>query len=191
MVNIPNMLSIFRIGAAPALLLLAVLGNGKSFIALYAAAMVSDAADGLIARKLHQKSPWGAKLDSAGDMAILIVLPISVWLLWPQIILEETAYIVTGLVAYFIPTALAVLKFGRFPSYHTWGAKTVNVAVSVSLMIMFSGGPRWPFHVCVPLMLLEAVEEIVMTAVLPVRHTDVPSVWHALKIAREERRPGR
>ena len=184
--TVPNILSMFRIVSAPILVVLAWAGMPNAFIVLFAAILVSDSIDGFIARHLHQESEFGAKLDSWGDLSAVLALPVSVLLLWPDIILDEAPFIATAFICYIVPTIVGAIKYGRPPSYHTWGAKATAVLVGISLILLFLRVSHWPFRLCIPIVVLESIEEIVMTVMLREWHANVPSSWHALKIRREE-----
>jgi len=69
-------------------------------------------------------------------------------------------------------------------SYHTWGAKASAVLVGAAVVVFFANGPGWLFRVAMPFVLLANLEEIAITAVLPQRVANVPSIWHALRIGR-------
>ncbi|MDP6525118.1 MAG: CDP-alcohol phosphatidyltransferase family protein [Kiritimatiellia bacterium] len=184
--TVPNILSLFRIVASPVLLALAWAGMPNAFIALFAAMLVSDSVDGFLARHWHQESELGAKLDSWGDLSAVMVLPVSVLLLWPDILFDEVAFIATAFLCYVVPTVFGTIKYGRPTSYHTWGAKVTAVIIGISLILLFLRVSPWPFRLCIPIVVLEAIEEMVMTAMLRKWHANVPSSWHALKIRREE-----
>src|SRR5271169_4559558 len=62
--KVPNAISLTRLAAAPILFWLAYAGNERSFKWLLLAALLSDIADGLIARTFHLVTVLGAKLDS-------------------------------------------------------------------------------------------------------------------------------
>jgi CDP-diacylglycerol--glycerol-3-phosphate 3-phosphatidyltransferase len=183
--RLPNLLSVFRLVAAPALLGLAWLGQGQAFLILLVASLLSDAVDGLLARRFELVSPLGAKLDSWGDLAIYSTLPLCVWWLWPEVIASQFGYVVAVLAAFCLPIAVGLAKFRRLTSYHTWGAKASAVLMGGALLVLFSGGPDWPFHVATVVLVAEALEEIAITFVLPRWTSDVPTLWHARRIAAE------
>lgn len=191
MFTLPNLLSAFRIAAAPVLMALACLGLSRAFLALFALTLISDAVDGFVARLRHQETELGARLDSLGDLATVLVLPVSSVLLWPDIVVREIGYIATALVCYFLPTLVGTLRYGRPPSYHTWGAKVSAVVMGFALLALFLGISPWPFRLSMPLVVLEAVEEVVMTAMLREWHANVPSSWHAYRLRQSERAKGR
>ena len=58
--KIPNLLSGFRLVAAPFMLYLSWMGLRKIFLALLVLSLLSDAIDGFIARRLNTNSDIGA-----------------------------------------------------------------------------------------------------------------------------------
>src|SRR5437899_2353762 len=74
--TIANGLSVLRIGLAPVLLVLASQGAAHAFTACLALALLTDIADGKIARWLGQASPLGARLDTWGDLLLYLSLPV-------------------------------------------------------------------------------------------------------------------
>jgi phosphatidylglycerophosphate synthase len=184
---LPNLLSLSRIIMAPLMVVAAAAGAGRTFTALYAACLFTDAIDGFIARRLHVETPLGATLDSRGDLAVTLCLPIGALLLWPDMIRSLVPYIVAALAAYLAPCVVGELRYRRLPSFHTWGAKAMAVVVGISLLVMFVTQNTLWFRLTVPLLLLESVEELIMIAILPTWHPNTPSLWHAIRIRRSEK----
>jgi phosphatidylglycerophosphate synthase len=180
-VNLPNALSSFRIAMIPLLGALAWFGEASWFLVGLAASLLSDGADGFVARRSGAVSALGARLDSLGDLATYTTLPLFAWWLWPDILRAQALAIAAAVLAYVAPLAAALLRFGRLPSYHTWAAKGTSVWMAGALFLLFSGGPAWPFHVGVGLLVLESAEEIAITVALPEWKSDVRTFWHATR----------
>lgn len=178
--HLPNAMSLFRIGMVPVLGGLALAGQATLFLCGLVLSLASDVVDGYLARKTGVTSELGAKLDSWGDMATYVSLPLFAWWLWPDLLLAEIRYLACAIFAYTLPIAVGLLRFGRLTSYHTWAAKGTAVLMGVALLVLFSGGPAWPFHLATFLLVVEAMEEIAISCVLPRWRTDVPSLWHAV-----------
>jgi len=177
--SIPNMLSMARIATAPLMVTAAAMGATRTFTALYAATLFTDATDGFIARRLHAESKLGATLDSRGDLAVALCLPVGAFLLWPDMMRGLIPYVAAALCAYLAPLVVGGLRYGRLPSFHTWGAKLMAIIAGLSLLVMFVTGNSLWFRICVPLLLLESAEELIMIAIMPTWHPNVPSLWHA------------
>ncbi len=183
MLNIPNILSCLRLLITPALLFFAWNENPFLFLLFFVAALLSDALDGYLARKLNQISELGSRLDSLGDFAMYLAVPLCAWWLWPDLVLQEILYVALTMASFIVPILVGFLKYRRLTSYHTWGAKTAAVALGIALLILFVGGPSWPFRIAVLFFVIAELEEISITAILPQWQADVPTLWHALKLA--------
>ena len=183
----PNLLSGGRLALTPVLFALAWQGRATAFLLCLAVALLSDTVDGWLARRLVGGSNLGTKLDSWADIALCLSVPLGVWLLWPDLVRREAGFVGAVVACYTVPALFAVLKYRRLPSYHTWSAKLGGVLMGTGGLILLAGGPAWAFHLAALAVVVEAIEEMVITAILPQRRSNVPSFWHALLMARRSR----
>jgi phosphatidylglycerophosphate synthase len=180
--QIPNILSGFRLVAAPFLLWFAWMGYSNLFLILLSVSLLSDSIDGFIARRLNVASDIGIRLDSWGDLATYLTVPICAWWLWPEILKREAFFVFVAIGAYVVPILAGLAKFRRIPSYHTWGAKISAVLMSGAAFILFITEIAWPFRCAALVQALEACEEVLITIQLPALQGNVHSLWHARKI---------
>jgi len=186
--TLPNLLSLSRIALAPFALLAAFFGSEILFYLLFSLMLVSDVLDGYIARKLHQCSKVGTKLDSIGDYVTYITIPFATWWLWPEIIREEAFYITTAFLLFLIPGMIARLKFGEMVAYHTWLTKATAVVMSIGLIMILFTKSSLLFHIAVYVLAVEAVENLLITSVLKRPRTNVKSLWHVLRSVSKKRK---
>ncbi|HVN87852.1 MAG TPA: CDP-alcohol phosphatidyltransferase family protein [Candidatus Binatia bacterium] len=182
--NAANAVSGLRLVALPLLLVLAWFGYATAFLIGLAMCLLSDLVDGWLARRLHQNSAWGAKLDSWADLALYGMLPLAVWWLWPDLVQQEARYVTAALVSFTLPIVIGLAKFGRLTSYHTWGAKASSVLIGFGLLLLFVWRTPWLFRIAVVVLALAEMEEIAITWSLPHWRADVPSIRHALQLRR-------
>jgi cardiolipin synthase len=71
-VTIPNVLSLLRMGLTPLFIISLVNGQPVAALAIFAAAGITDALDGFIARTYGQQSRLGAYLDPVADKMLLM-----------------------------------------------------------------------------------------------------------------------
>lgn len=69
---VPNLLTLFRIAAAPVLVLLLKYGANDLAVVLFVAAGVSDGLDGYIAKRFNYQTRLGAILDPVADKLLLV-----------------------------------------------------------------------------------------------------------------------
>jgi phosphatidylglycerophosphate synthase len=179
--NIPNILSLFRIIAAPFLLLSGWLQMPTLFFILFGAMLLSDALDGFLARLLDQTSHFGARLDSYGDILTYLSTMLSVWWLWPDIIKSEQSYIIAVILFSLIQILFSLVKFGKLASYHTWITKISAVVMSFGIVMLLVFKDASLFHFAVFVMAIEMVENIAITLLIKEQKTNIHSLWHALK----------
>ena len=180
--SIPNILSGFRIFAAPFLLVLAWTGHRWLFLGLLALSLLTDCIDGALSRKMNATSDLGTRLDSWGDMATYLTVPVGAWWLWPEILKAEAAFVMIAIGSYVLPIAAGVVKFRRIPSYHTWSAKSAAVLMSVAIFILFVAEIAWPFRCAAIFQALVACEEILITIRLSELQGNVKSLWHVVRM---------
>jgi phosphatidylglycerophosphate synthase len=185
---VPNLLSALRIALMPAVLLTAVGGSKPWFVGLLVAALLTDAFDGFLARRLHAESELGRKLDSLADYLVMITGIAGIALLWPDIMRRELAWVATGLVAFFAVVIYGFVRLGRAPCYHTWASKILAVACGPTLIPLLAEWSAVPFHVVMTLLVLCGAEEILIAALVPWHVGEMPTVWHAWRLRRTTRR---
>lgn len=104
--NIPNLLTVVRIALLPVVVWRFVVGDMTGALLVYLAAMLTDAVDGIIARRFNQVTALGKLLDPLADKLSLLTLlglfvsdgQIPVWVL-ALILIKEAALIIGGGVA--------------------------------------------------------------------------------------------
>ena len=179
--SLPNLLTGFRFVAAPCLLWLAWHGYQIAFMVLLAAGFLSDLLDGMVARWLGQESEFGATLDSWADVINYLTIAVGCWWLWPDVVARELLYVGMIVASCLMPALAGFGKFGCFTSYHTWSVKLAAACMGTSLFILFFGGPVWPFRMAAVFCLIAAIEEILITLILPEPKSNVKSIWRVIK----------
>jgi cardiolipin synthase (CMP-forming) len=189
--TLPNLLSFFRLGAAPVLLLLALAGHREAWLWLLAACFASDAVDGTLARMLGQASRFGAMLDSWADVTIYAVIAASLPLLWPDVVRAERVAVLALIASFTLPALAGWIKFRHFTSYHTWLVRTAVVATAAGLYLLLLDISPWPFRIAAVLAVLAALEEVAISVVLTEDRSNIAGLVTALRLRREAERGAR
>lgn len=184
-INWPNLISIIRILMAPVLFYFAVTQQPVWFIGTLMFAVFTDVLDGFLARILNQITELGAHLDSWGDFIIYSTLAICAWILWPEIVLHERNYFITIIACFTLPVIVGLVKFRTVISYHTWSVKLAVAITLTGYVLLFTGIFVPALRIAMVFCLYAAVEEIAITLLIRREHTDIRTVWHALKLRRE------
>ena len=187
---IPNLLSGFRLLAAPLLLWIAWSGRPNLFLTVLVVSFLTDLFDGLLARRFGTQSELGARLDSWGDFVIYVALPMGAWRLWPELVRHEATYVFLILGAYLLPALVGFAKFRCLTSYHTWSAKIAGAITCVSVLLGLFFGITWLFRAAAFLQLLVAAESIAITLRLREPKSNVASVAHTRAFVEREKSDG-
>lgn len=188
--QLPNLLSVVRLILSPVIILAAwATGSRPCFLALLAAALLTDALDGFLARRLNAQTDLGRRLDSWGDYATIAAGVAGIGLLWPDVVRTELAWFVAAVAGIFVIVIYGWLRWGKILGYHTWLAKVMVVLLPASLVALLAEWSAAPFHVTVVLQALCGIEELVIAFLLPGYSGEMKSAWHAWRFRWRMRNP--
>ena len=184
--QLPMALTLFRLfagfGFGPLIL---CHGRAWIFVMLLIAGLLSDIADGIIARRLGVATLALRRLDTrvdlifygCGAVAALLHASFPLARLLPWLVAYLSLFVARNLVDFF--------RYRASPSYHMWSGKLWSVLIFGHLLALFCGAQAF---FLLPLAFgfytVNAMEGIVASLVLPQPSRDIPSVWHALAHSR-------
>jgi len=176
--HVPNALSAARMLAVPVLAVFAALGHETAFTWVLIPALLSDIADGLIARLYGLESRLGAMLDSAADTLLMLVSLYGLWVFYPEVITGHAWLIGTAVALWVLEDVLALVRYGRLSSFHTYLSKIVAnlLGFFIGWLFLFGFQP-WMLHVAMGASILASLEEIALVARLPKWRADVRGLW--------------
>jgi CDP-diacylglycerol--glycerol-3-phosphate 3-phosphatidyltransferase len=180
--NLPNAISIARLGAAPILLASALLGRVDLFKWLLLACLLSDILDGLIARAFHLTSKLGASLDSIADMATMLIGLIGVLVFQRPFVTAHWHELLLVMCFYLAEALCSLWRYGKLSSFHTLLDRIAAYMAGIFVMSLFLWGYQgWLFHLTVMVYLAGLSEEMVMIYLLPEWCSDVGGIRRVLK----------
>ena len=179
-VTIPNIICAIRLVGAVWLFWLALQDKLHLFTGVFIALSLSDWIDGRLARWLKQRSDFGARLDSFADSVLYGALLFGMLLLRWDVLMQEMFWWVVGVLSYVLTTAAGLLKYGRVPSYHTYGAKISNWLVLIGAVCLLLDYSVWPFRLAMIGGTLTNLEATAITWYLPEWRADVLTLVHVL-----------
>lgn len=180
---IVNSITLYRLFASLLLLYFIIINDLTVFKWMLLVSFFTDAIDGFLARKFKVTSIMGSKFDSIADDLTILMAVIGVFEFKPGFISHEKFLVVTLLGLYLIQTILALLRYGRMSSFHTYLAKFAAIAQGLFFLLLFFL-PQWPlglFRIAAVLTILDLLEEIILVSILPHWQTDVKGIYWVIK----------
>jgi phosphatidylglycerophosphate synthase len=183
---IPFALVWFRLALAPIFAASAILQAPPwLYVAVLLAGIVSDIFDGVLARRWGTSTPLLRRCDSNVDTVfygfagVTAVLLHAAWLSpWRF-----------GLAAMFLlmiaQNAINGVKFRQQPAYHMWSGKLWSIVLVIALISLFVDTPSvWAVNGLIALGIYNSIESIIASLILPRPMVDIPTVFHAVSIAK-------
>lgn len=178
-----NGITLYRIIAAPFLLVLLFTKQYDIFKWLLGVSFFTDLIDGYLARKYKVTSIIGTKLDSIGDDLTVLVALIGLIVLKPDFIPQHIVIFIILLVLFIVQTTYAFIRYRKMTSFHTYLAKTAALLQGVFLLLVFFiDEPNLIlFYAAAIITILELIEEIILVTILPKWQTNVKGIYWVLK----------
>ncbi len=187
--HLPNLISGARIAAAPVLAALALADMRTAFTWLLVVALLSDIADGLIARIFSFTSPLGARLDSIGDALLFAVAAFGIWVFHETVIRAYWPAFALVLALWLVEHLAALWRYGRLSSFHTYASRVAAYALGIFVGVLFVWGLQpWLLYLATGLSVLASLEECVLLMLVPEWRADVRGAWW---VVRDRRGGGR
>ncbi len=178
-----NGITLYRIIAAPFLLILLFLGQYDLFKWLLALSFFTDLIDGFLARKYKVASILGTKLDSIGDDLTVLVGMIGLFYLKWTFIKEQKSLLIMLLLLFLVQVISAFARYGKITSFHTYLAKLAALLQGVFLiLVFFTDEPVMVlFYAAVIITMLELIEEIILVYLMPTWQINVKGIYWVMK----------
>ena len=188
---IPYLLVFLRLSLAPCFWLAYFLHAPPwLYVTLLLAGIISDIFDGILARRWGTSTPRLRRLDSNVDTlfygcsGLVAVLLQADWLrAWFVSLLIMFVFMV-------VHNFIALVRYGRQqPSYHMYSGKLWSIVLVVTLISLYLNTPSaWALNTMIFLGLYNSTEGILASLISPKPLTDVPSIFHVLKIVRADKK---
>ena len=184
--NIPQGLILFRLLLAPIILGLAYFMGESSkpiILVLMYLGLISDILDGIVARKQNLSSAKLRRMDSQTDMIFWLSIGFATWILYPNLINDNSIAIWAILAMEISVYLISILKFKRETCTHAFLSKLwgITLLIAFTSLIGFNHAGI-PFHVAIIMGLISHIDRILITLILSEWTHDIPSAYHAYMI---------
>lgn len=178
-----NAITIYRIIAAPILIVIALMGYLTVFKWLLPVSFFTDLIDGFLARKFKVTSIFGSKLDSIGDDLSFVAAIAGAFIFKFDFITDHLVLASLLLGLYLMQTISALLKYKRLTSFHTYMAKLATLFQGLFLIFLFilPNPILWLFYTAAIITIIDLTEEILIIFYLRTWEANVKGLYWILK----------
>ncbi len=186
--NVPNAISFYRILAFPVILYFALTGKEVLFAVFIVINLVSDVADGLIARAFKMETEFGARLDSTADNFTYLLAFIGIFVFKLDDILPHIVSFIVFIGFLVLQISFSLIKFGRFSSFHLYSTKIGGYIQGAFFITLFTYDFITPFYYfMITWGILSCIEHIIIQIIIPEMRSNLKGLYWVLKQKREEK----
>jgi phosphatidylglycerophosphate synthase len=188
LLKLPLALTLLRAALGPVVVVLALAHPANALFALcLILALLSDYFDGVVARRLGIATANLRRLDSVADSIFYVAALFAAWHLHSELLVAYLPILGVLVVLEIARYVLDFWKFGKEASYHMWSSKLWGISLFggfFTLLVYEDAG--WPVSLAIYVGLLADLEGLAISLVLSRWQTDVPTVFHAIRIRAAE-----
>jgi CDP-diacylglycerol--glycerol-3-phosphate 3-phosphatidyltransferase len=180
--TIANRITLYRLFAFPVILYFVLTGKETLFVVFFVINLLTDVADGFIARRLKMETETGARLDSMADNLTYILAFTGIFVFkWEDFRPHLASFLV--FIAFLVSTVLlSLVKFKRFPSFHLYSTKIGGYIEGIFFITLFTVGFITPFYYFMIFWgILAAIEHIAIQLVIPRMRSNVKGLYWVLR----------
>ncbi len=186
--NIPNLLSLYRLAAFPLILWFIYKDKESLFTIFIIINFLTDIADGFIARRFKMETEFGARLDSIADNLTYVLAVLAIFRFRLQ---DFSPYIVSFLIfiGFLVLTVIvALIKFRKLPSFHLYITKVGGYIQGAFLIALFTIGfiPAL-YYFMIIWGITGAIEHITIQLLIPEMRSNVKGIYWILKERKEQK----
>ena len=173
---------------APLVIWLAAHGRtGWLISGCIAAEVILDIFDGIVARRLGVATSLLRRMDSVMDTVFYLAVLYCAWTWHTQALLQRK-WLILGLLAMeAVRYAIDYLKFRREAAYHMWSSKAWGLVLGASVIALLGFGRAGSLLTAALILgMLCDCEGIAISCLLRESVEDVPHIFHAMELRREQ-----
>jgi len=180
--NIPNILSLYRLFSFPFVMIFIFTGQQNLFVFFIVFNLVTDFLDGWIARRFNLITEIGSTIDSLADTGTYILVLGGIiaykWADFQPYLISVSIFFGLFILCEIFP----LVKFRKFYSYHTYSAKAGAYLKGLFFIVLFTlGFYSWFYWLIIITGIIHFTESLIITFLLKESKSDVKGLYWILK----------
>ena len=180
--TIPNALSFYRLAMFPLILYFILSGRESMFALFLVINLVTDVADGIIARRFNMVTEFGAKLDSIADDFTYLLAFLGIVVFKLDDLLPHIHSFVLWFVLMVLMMVFSLIKFGRLTSFHLYSFKIGGYIQAFFFILLFTIGFITPLYYFMVIWgILAAIEHLIIQVILSELRSNAKGLYWVIK----------
>ncbi len=186
--RLPAFLVFFRVALGPGIILFGVFfPHGVVLVSCIGLALLSDIFDGGLARRWHIDTETLRRWDTRADTFFYLCVLVVAVLRYPAAFERRWILLASLAVAEAAQHIFAAIKYGRHASYHSVLSKIWGLMMATAMCALLGFGfDNWFLDLTLAWGVLCNLQGLAMSLMLPTWHKDVPTLFHAARIRRQD-----
>lgn len=178
-----NLITFYRLAVTPVLVILLLYQQFNIFKWLLAFSFFTDAIDGWLARRFCVVSLLGARVDSVADDLTIAVSILGIILYRFDLLAHHWPVITALLVFYLVQNSIALIRFHKLTSFHTYAAKVAAFFQGVFFVLFYflDDTILVLFYIASIVTILDLAEEILIALLLPKWEANVKGLYWVIQ----------
>jgi cardiolipin synthase (CMP-forming) len=180
--TLPNGLTLYRIVVFPLILYFALSGKELLYVVFFVFNLLTDIADGYIARRYKLETELGARLDSIADDLSYLLAFIGIFVFkWDAFRPHAVSFFFFA--GFLVATVVvSLIRFRGFPSFHLYTTKIGGYIEGIFFICLFTVGFITPlYYVMIIWGTIGAIEHIIIQLIIPELRSNVKGLYWVLK----------
>lgn len=180
--TIPNLLGFYRLFMFPVILFFILTGKENLFAIFLVINLLTDVADGIIARRLNLVSEFGARLDSMADNFTYLLAFTGIFVFKLDDFLPHIFSFVLWFLLMISTVIVSLIKFKRFSSFHLYSFKIGGYIQGFFFIVLFSYGFVTPLYYFMVIWgILASLEHITIQMIIKEMRSNARGLYWILK----------
>lgn len=180
--TIPNLLGFYRLFMFPVILYFIITGKENLFAIFLVINLLTDVADGIIARKFNMVTEFGAKLDSLADNFTYLLGFIGLIVFKIDDFMPHIISFVIWCVLMISVVLVQLIKFKGFTSFHLYSFKIGGYIQGAFFIVLFTYGFIIPFYYFMVIWgILASIEHISIQLIIAELRSNAKGLYWVLK----------
>lgn len=182
LLTIPNILGFYRLLMFPVILYFILSGKENLFAIFLVINLLTDVADGIIARQFNMVTEFGAKLDSMADNFTYLLAFLGLFVFKLADFLPHIASFVFWFILMISTVIVSLIKFKRFSSFHLYSFKIGGYIQGAFFILLFTVGFITPIYYFMVIWgILASIEHITIQLIISEPRSNARGLYWILK----------